>query len=172
MTTAMVPAASEPNPADARRQTMARLIQRSGGTVTPEQVLEEAKKPDSPLHDLFRWDNEQAGHSYRLMQAAAIIQRFRVYVTRNPSDPTNVRVSVLKPIDATPENTTRARGLVSLSTDRNNGGARRELAAVLADPILRRQYVEDVKAELRAVREKHQYLTELSSIWNTIGRLK
>jgi len=53
------------------------------GRLTPPLVVDEAKKENSPLHDLFEWDDEKAGHAYRLKQARDLIRRVYVVVVRN-----------------------------------------------------------------------------------------
>jgi len=45
------------------------------GHVSPTNVLGSASDPDSPLHNYFEWDNEVAGHKYRLQQAREMIER-------------------------------------------------------------------------------------------------
>lgn len=47
------------------------------GQLTPEIIVEEASSPDSPLHELFPWDNEIAGHKYRLAIARSIFRSVR-----------------------------------------------------------------------------------------------
>lgn len=55
----------------------------SGGVLTPSEVVSKAEDPDSPLHDLFEWDDAKAGHQYRLAQARKLIARVTYKVTRN-----------------------------------------------------------------------------------------
>ena len=63
------------------RDEIQRIADHHNGRITPEQVVESASHPTSPLHDLFEWDNKQAGHKYRLGQARAIIRSMTVKVT-------------------------------------------------------------------------------------------
>lgn len=51
------------------------------GRLTPAEVLEEARNPDSPLHDQFNWNDTEAAEKYRLGQASRLIVRLRVNVT-------------------------------------------------------------------------------------------
>ncbi|MEX1211105.1 MAG: hypothetical protein WEA35_09580 [Candidatus Nanopelagicales bacterium] len=48
------------------------------GSLTPEDVVEESKSPDSALHHRFLWDDVEAGERYRLVQAAALIRSVKV----------------------------------------------------------------------------------------------
>lgn len=49
------------------------LYKQSGRKLTPQIVVDDAKKKHSILHDCFEWDNEVAGEKYRLHQARHII---------------------------------------------------------------------------------------------------
>ena len=51
------------------------------GRLTPDLVVQEAKDPDSILHNLFEWDDAEAGHQHRLFQARQIITSVRVVIT-------------------------------------------------------------------------------------------
>jgi hypothetical protein len=66
------------------------LAERNGGTLTPEIVLENARKKASPLHSFFCWDDTKAANEYRLAQAAHLIRRVRVTYTT----PDNVTVRI------------------------------------------------------------------------------
>jgi hypothetical protein len=50
------------------------------GRLTAAVVVEEAAPADSPLHDEFTWDDAEAGHQYRLVQARALIRSVRIRV--------------------------------------------------------------------------------------------
>lgn len=52
------------------------------GELTPEDVVEDAKDPSSPLHGFFEWSNTKAAHQYRLQQARGLIRSVvAVYVS-------------------------------------------------------------------------------------------
>jgi len=48
------------------------------GMVKPSIVVKEATSKRSPIHDEFEWDNDKAGHKYRLIQARTLIRVARV----------------------------------------------------------------------------------------------
>lgn len=48
--------------------------------IQPSAVVEAAANPDSPLHRHFEWDDEKAGHSYRLAQARRLIVRYTIRI--------------------------------------------------------------------------------------------
>lgn len=51
------------------------------GRLTPDLVVQEAKNPESILHNLFEWNDVEAGHQHRLFQARQIITSVRVIIT-------------------------------------------------------------------------------------------
>ena len=50
------------------------------GRLTPDVVVNEAAKPESPLHPLFQWDDDKAAHQWRLQQARVFINNIEVTV--------------------------------------------------------------------------------------------
>lgn len=62
-------------------QTIAALEDRKG-RLQPDDVLEEAESPDSPLHPFFEWDDSAAARAFRLSQARVLITRVKIVVTK------------------------------------------------------------------------------------------
>lgn len=56
------------------------IADRSGGALTPEAVVEDARDPDSPLHDYFEWDVRLAAEKHWLDTARSIIRSVEVVV--------------------------------------------------------------------------------------------
>lgn len=48
--------------------------------LTPENLVEQAKDEDNPLHDFFEWEDSIAADKYRLQQARMIINDIKVIV--------------------------------------------------------------------------------------------
>lgn len=75
------------------------------GELTPDDVLDDAKNPNSPLHSFFEWDDTEAARQHRLKQARGLIravvavyvsddkpaQRMRAYVHINEPDAPHYR---------------------------------------------------------------------------------
>jgi hypothetical protein len=55
-------------------------IRKAKGLLTPEAVIEEAKKKSSPLHEEFEWNDSLAAERYRLVQARTLIRAITVIV--------------------------------------------------------------------------------------------
>ncbi len=66
------------------RQKIAARLQRieeaHSGRLTPEAVVADAGDPESPLHELFEWDDSIAAHQHRLYQARSVIRSVRMDV--------------------------------------------------------------------------------------------
>lgn len=60
---------------------LARIAEANGGLLTPDAVVAEARKKDSPLHALFDWDVKAAAHQHWLEQARQLIRSVRVVIT-------------------------------------------------------------------------------------------
>lgn len=48
------------------------------GEVTPDELIEAARPEDSPLHDLFNWNDAEEAHKQRRHVARGLIRRFRI----------------------------------------------------------------------------------------------
>jgi hypothetical protein len=60
---------------------LAEIAQANNGSLTPDLVVKDASNLDSPLHELFEWDDGIAGHKYRIEQARQVITSVRVVIT-------------------------------------------------------------------------------------------
>lgn len=58
-----------------------RLLEDEQGRLTPDAVLADAKRKDSPLHALFDWDAKKAAHQWWIECAREIIRTVKVVVT-------------------------------------------------------------------------------------------
>ncbi|MFD2235929.1 hypothetical protein [Aureimonas populi] len=58
------------------------LRARCKGELTPDDILEDAKHDNSPLHSFFEWSDTEAARQYRLQQARGLIRAVvAVYVS-------------------------------------------------------------------------------------------
>lgn len=51
------------------------------GALTPQLVVAAAVDPDSPLHERFTWDDDEAADKYRLVEARRLLNRIIVVAT-------------------------------------------------------------------------------------------
>lgn len=75
------------------------LRQQGKGELTPQDVLSDARNPNSPLHSYFEWDDNAAAEQYRLQQARGLIRSVvAVYVQDDkPAQRTKAFVHVPEP---------------------------------------------------------------------------
>lgn len=129
-----------------------RIAEKNDGALMPELVVDCARKPSSPLHSCFTWDNSEAAHQYRLWQARQLI---RVSVQIVPGT----------------ENTTE-RIWVSLTPDRGNDGGYRSLISVMSDKQLRAQLLQDALDDMRVFEDKYRRLKELASVFSAMKKVR
>jgi hypothetical protein len=60
------------------RERLEKIRVAHGGYLTPEAVIEDARDPDSLLHDEFNWNVEQAAYQHWLYTARRIIHSIEV----------------------------------------------------------------------------------------------
>ena len=110
------------------------------GLLLPQEVLDESRHPDHPLHQNFEWDDSSAAEKYRLDQARALI---RCVILEN-------------------ENGDRAPAYISLFDDRqNDGGGYRATEDVLDSEEFLKSLARTAKIELGGWTKRYQVLTSL-----------
>lgn len=132
---------------------LSRIAEKNGGLLRPEDVVEEASDPRSPLHDQFDWDDTEAAQKWRLHQARNLI-RICVRFLEVPGSQEKVPCRVW----------------VSLTTDRNSDGGYRPIDHVLRLKTWREQLLEDAMREAEAFQRKYAMLTELAEVHEAISR--
>lgn len=104
---------------DAERQSLIALAERNQGRLTPEEVVEVARDPRHPLHGRFEWDDQKAGHAYRLAQARSLIRSVEVVITTH-------RLQIAAPLLVRDPDAGRGQGYASLASLRSRPDAARE----------------------------------------------
>ena len=130
------------------------IADRNGGTVTPREVVDEARPEDSPLHGAFEWDDGAAAEKYRLEQAQRLIRSFRVIVGDGAK-------------------TVEVPAFIGVSIDRTEGKADnpyRLAEVVMRTPDLVSCAVEDALGQLNALRERYKSRSDLGEVWEAIDR--
>lgn len=64
------------------------------GEITPEDVLNDARNPNSPLHSFFEWDDSAAAEQHRLAQARGLIRSVVAIYVSEDKPATRVRAYV------------------------------------------------------------------------------
>jgi hypothetical protein len=110
----------------------------------PEAVVQAAQNPESPLHEHFTWDNDEAAAKYRLEEARTLIREVHLEYDK---------AWMRGPVPA----------FVSLSEDRGNrdGGGYRQTPQVLTNPQLRKELAATANRELASWARRHKMLKGL-----------
>ena len=121
------------------------------GLLRPPDVVAYAENPETELHGCFLWDNDRAGHQYRLWQARELI-RVSVEVVAGFDEPVSV--------------------YVSLRDDRKAGHGYRALADVLTDARRRKMLLVEALDDFRRMERKYAQLKELAEVFAAARRVR
>jgi PAS domain-containing protein len=119
-------------------------IRKTRGQLTPPDVVQEASRGSSVLHGQFEWDNEVAGHEWRLQQARHLI------------------ACVMIVEDDDHELTQPIRAFVNLSADGES--SYENTIEVMSDTTLRERVLDALEADMERQREKLQAFSELAEV--------
>jgi len=123
-----------------------KISKKNKGILKPEVVVKTAENKNNILHNYFEWDNDKAGHAYRVWQARQLIS-----VSVQYSEATQQSYEVF----------------VSLSPDRKSGGYR-EIDNVLNDETLKKILLTDALNEMNLFIEKYKQLRELCTVFDSM----
>jgi hypothetical protein len=135
-------------------QSELREIYKTHKFLTPESVLEAARDPDTALHDQFEWDNEVAGHKWRLNQARHLIIDMQTTVKTSEGRELTVREFV---------NIKHEEG--------SNKGIYISFVDAREDPNPWRQVMEAVVKDLESVNRKYEAYSELGFILEPLAAI-
>jgi hypothetical protein len=135
------------------------LTDAGGGLLTPAQVVEDARSPDSPLHGYFTWDTELAAAKWLIEEARELIRTVRLDIIGKTM--TVKAIAYVRDPDLAGDEPGYV-STVSLRTDRER--ARRALQAELlrAEAALGRAY--EVAEALNLSREVEGVLAGIRNI--------
>jgi|1186.fasta_scaffold988555_2 hypothetical protein len=117
------------------------------GAVTPEILVEEAAPEGAALHDRFEWNDEIAGHRYRIVQAQELIRK--VYLTVADDETTH------------PLRRVRAFGNVPVEV---GGRAYLPTGEIMRDPKMADAFMEEAERAWRALWARYGHLAEFRAI--------
>ena len=126
-------------------------IEEKYGKLTNDLVLQSATPEDSPIHELFEWDDAVAGHRYRLQQATQVIISLNREVEEDP-----------KP--------KAVRAYFNVS-DTEKKGKFINTKTAFSNPDTREIILKRALRELESFKEKYQNLNELAGVFSKIDEL-
>ena len=123
----------------------------NGGFLLPEKVVEFAAAPATELHNHFKWDNDEAGHLYRLDQARGLIRAVVRIIPNGSGDPIKVRA------------------YLSLPSDRFAGAGYRSIDDVAQDRDAAAEALTALMEDLERLRAKYVVYRSLMPVVNAIS---
>lgn len=122
-----------------------RVRERVGDTCTAKDVLDEARPKNSPIHEMFEWDNATAGERWREEQARGYMRALIVVMPTADGD---------RPVPA------------FISTGRGEGYT--TTSTVLTNDVMRRALLKRALGEAQAWRRRYETLRELSGVFSAL----
>ena len=123
--------------------------------LTAESLLDKAKEKESPLHDLFDWNNSEAAEKWRLHQARILINEVKIIVGNKEMYAfENVKIAVE---DMNKENSSRRY---------------KPIVEILSNEDYRKQVIQSALDSLLYWKEKHSDFVELKPIFISIDKVK
>lgn len=142
---------------DVEAQIIGELIEERGGELSPRELVEYARKKNSPLHPLFEWDESKAAEAYRVSQASGHLRMVKITVVKDG-------------VTHTP------RACYSVTVNDDDDGARRTNASydrVKGSPDLARQVIARASGEIKAWRHRYaSYSKVFEDVFNAVDRLE
>ena len=89
--------------ADERRRIIEEFMSENGGVYDPATFVEAAASEQHPAHEWFTWDNDLAGHQYRLAQARQFAKVRVLVEEEHETDMTDGSVTIRVPLLVSPE---------------------------------------------------------------------
>jgi len=118
-------------------------------TLSPSDIVADAKKPEVAYHSFFEWDDKRASDLYRLRQAGSMTRSIvEVVITREDKPPTKMRA------------------FFNVQDGKHKGYAKREYVFSHADT--REQVIGRAFQEARSWANRYESYTELSAIVKVI----
>ena len=118
--------------------------------LSPESVLETARNENSPLHNLFEWDNVIAAEKYRLNQARQIIQQIVIVNDHPNAEPRQIRAFV---------------------TESKNDGHYQLITTVIENPDTYEVLLRRAKFELQIFKNKYKSIVEFRDLFEEIDKV-
>lgn len=132
------------------------LASKQSGSITPEEVLEDAKNKTSPLHGYFEWDDSLAAEKWRVTQANYLLRSIEIVVTR--SDGTEMQV--------------RQYYSIIEETEQGQTQSYYMLGVVLNDAEKRAAVIADAFREVENWRLRYEQYSEFNEICGVIKKFK
>jgi len=147
------PQAGVPVPAQAAGEELERIRVSRNGRLTQEDVVQEARNKDNPLHPAFEWNDKKAAHQYRLTQAGYVI-----------------RMITMVGDGETDQGKEPIRAFVNVRRDEDRSYT--SVVHAMSDAELRAQVLAQAWKELQDWRKRHSELVEFARLFAVIENMQ
>lgn len=127
-----------------------RLVEQRHGRLTPDDIVEDARNPVSPLHPNFEWDDMAAAALHRRSTARALMQSIVIVRIQDQDIPAPVRAFVNVVADDKQHYYT-------------------PITVAMNDATLRDQIIEQAWKELQSWRKKYEEYREFAQVIEAIS---
>jgi hypothetical protein len=137
-----------------------KLSKKSKNRLTPKDIVDDAKKKDSPLHDYFEWDDSLAAQQYRIEQARHLLNHIEVTI-------------VYKDVVGDIQETERQRQFISvqIGTSRNDR-VYMPFEIVAKDELLLDSVVSEASNALQSWINRYEKFTRLGRVVEAVEKAK
>jgi hypothetical protein len=132
-------------------EALMEIHERKGQLVAPD-VVQEASDHKHPLHPRFEWNDETAGHQWRLEQARHLIRSVVLIETESHGEMAPVRA------------------FAKITTE--NRSSYEPIMKVMSDSQLRAKVLTEVKEEIRGLRDKLESLNGVAKVLGALQRVE
>lgn len=141
--------------ADATMRVLDTVYNKNNGQLTADAVLKEATPASSSIHHYFDWNDESAGHKFRLGQAALLIRRCHMMIMRTDTKTKRIGMSATR----TFQHRSSQYGLGYEKT-----------IDIMSDKNKRQELILNVLQQLDNLRAKYEDLEELAIVWKAVEK--
>ena len=132
-------------------------LTKKAGQITPEMVVEDARRKDAPYHDDFEWEDTKAAELYRLEQARYLLRH--IEITRNDEGKAPIR------------------GFLNIVLTSAEEGEEKDqvyatIGYVMSKPELRRQVLARAWKELQAWVVRYKELKEFGRVRKAVASVQ
>lgn len=120
------------------------------GQLTPQDVVDDARPDESPLHHRFEWDDEVAGEAYRRVQAQQLIR--------------SVKISFPESAPAPERRSVRAFSSIRNGGDDAASEGYAPTEEVVATDFGRKVLLRDLEREIASLKRKYGHLKEFAAL--------
>jgi len=134
-------------------EALAALMEDQDAPLSPHEIIQEARKKKSVLHDVFEWDDANAGIRWRVQQANHLTNHIKIVLNINEEE---IEQKAFFSV------------VVKMNGDTKRGY--KTIRAVIADLDLREQVISGALRELIGWQQRYKEYSELADIFTAIEK--